>query len=408
MPSSEKRSADPLTTGERVKWHRERRGMRRKALAELVGRSEEWLRLLEVEGRGAERLSNLVDIARALGMSDASMLVGFDLRPRSTGGVPEHPAVAEVRLALSLALLAPAVDGPRCTMRSLQERVQHAWNGWRMSRAQYIALGAVLPDLLTDAIALAHWAPEIERRAAHKLLTHVYLLAQRFAFCVSATSLATRCTDRALLAADQADDPELLALAGWAAAMTSLAADEPGEAAAIALCAREHVPGTSTPREAALRGSLLLFAAIGAARVCRPADAWRYWDEAARIAEQLHHGYQHPHTQFSSANVAVYGVALHVETGNAIVAADKAARLDPSEIPSTNRRAQHFIDVARSHHRAGNAAQVLPALLASVAESRETIVYSSDARDLVLAQVRASKPDQVPQLAQLAHLLDIA
>jgi hypothetical protein len=32
MPSFEKTSADPLTTGERVKWHREKLGIRRKAL----------------------------------------------------------------------------------------------------------------------------------------------------------------------------------------------------------------------------------------------------------------------------------------------------------------------------------------------------------------------------------------
>jgi hypothetical protein len=404
----EKRSADPLTTGERVKWHRERRGMSRKAAAQLVGRSEEWLRLLEVEGRGAERLSNLIDIARALGMNDASMIIGFDLRPLSTTGVPEHPAVANVRLALSLAVLPPAADRPPCSLRSLEERVQHAWTAWRVSRAQYTALGAVLPDLITDAVAVARSASAIEHRTAHKVLTHVYLLAQRFAFCVSAPALATRCTDRALLAAGQADNPELLALAGWASAMTSLAAGEPSEAAEIALAARQHVPGTNSPREAALRGSLLLFAAMGSARARHPADAWRHWDEAAGIAEQLHHGYQHPHTQFSSANVAVYGVALDVETGNATVAADRATRLDPSTIPSTNRRAQHFIDVARSHQQAGSLAQVLPALFASVAESRETILYSPDARALVLAQVRARRPDQAPQLVQLAQMLDIA
>ena len=407
MPSSEKRSADPLTTGERVEWHRRRRGVSRKALAELVGRSEEWLRLLEVEGRGAERLSNLIDVARALGMSDASMLVGFDLRPLRTTGVPEHPAVPQVRLALSLALLAPVTDGPQCTADSLQERIHHAWAGWRVSRAQYAALGAVLPDLLTDAIMAARSATGIEHREMHKLLTHVYLLAQRFAFCAGAASLATRCTDRALLAATETDEPELVALAGWASAMTSLAAGEPSEAVEIALSARQHLARARTPREAALCGSLLLFAAIGSARACHTADAWRHWDEAARIAQQQR-GYQHPHTQFSSANVAVYGVALDVETGHANVATDRASRLDPSEIPSTNRRAQHFIDLARSHQQAGNTAQVLPALLASVAESRETIVYSADARDLVLALVRACRSDRAPQLAQLAQLLDIA
>lgn len=407
MPSSEKRSADPLTTGERVKWHRERRGISRKPLAELIGRTEEWLRLLEVQGRGAERLPNLIMIADALGMDDASMLVGFDLRPLNSAGVPEHPAVAQVRLALSRALLAPTPGGPLCTTGALRERVQHAWTGWRMSRVQYTALGALLPDLLTDAIGLARCAPAEERRAAYKLLTHVYLLAQRFAFCVGAPSLAAQCTDRALLAADEADEPELLALAGWAAAMTSLAAGHPGEASEIALCAREHIAIPRSPREAALRGSLMLFAAMGAARTCQPADAWRHWDEAVVIAEKLRHDYQHPHTQFNGANVAVYGVALEVETGNATAATGRAARLDPREIPSTNRRAQHFIDVARGHQQASRVGQVLPALLASVAESHETILYSLEARDLVLALVRTNKAAQEPQLAELAQLLDI-
>ena len=408
MPSSEKRSADPLTTGERVKWQREKRGLRRRAVAELVGRSEEWLRLLEVEGRGAERLPNLIDIARALGMSDASMLVGFDLRPSNAGRTPEHPAVAEVRLALSRSLLSPPGGGPSCTLDSLSDRVRHAWAAWRISRVQYTALGAVLPSLLVDAVGLARSAPEEERRDAHKLLAHVYLLAQRFAFCVGAPSLATRCTDRALLAAGGAEEPELLALAGWASAMTSLAAGHPGEAAEIALCAGEHVAVPRTPRQAALRGSLLLFAAMGAARVCCPADAWRHWDEAAAIAERLRHDYQHPQTQFCGANVAVYGVALEVETGNACAATDRAARLDPSEIPSSNRRAQHFIDVARGHQQAGRAGQVLPALLSSAGESHETILYSSDARELVLALVRTSKAGETPQLVELARALGIA
>ena len=407
MPSFEKSSADPLTTGERVKWHREKLGIRRKALAELVGRSEEWLRLLEVEGRGAERLSNLMEIARGLGMSDLSMLVGFDIRPLNPAGVPEHPAVAEVRVALSRALLVPVPESLSYSLESLENRVQHAWAAWRISHTQYAALGAVLPALLTDAIWFARSAPDQDRRAAHRLLTHVYLLAQRFAYCVGAPSLATRCTDRALLAADQADDPELLALAGWASAMTSLAADQPGEAVEIALGAGDLIPHPRSERGAALRGSLLLFAAMGAARVRRPADAWRHWDEAAAFAEQLRHDYQHPLTQFSGANVAVYGVALEVETGNATAAASRAARLDPSEIPSTNRRAQHYIDVARGHHQAGRAGQVLPALLASVAESRETILYSADARELVLALVRSSKPRQNPQLDKLAQMLDI-
>jgi hypothetical protein len=147
---------------------------------------------------------------------------------------------------------------------------------------------------------------------------------------------------------------------------------------------------------------------MGHARECRHAEAWHHWDEAAAFAERLRHNYQHPYTQFSGANVMVYSVALEVETGNAAAATDRAARLDPNEIPSTNRRAQHYIDVARGHHRAGRKAEVLPALLASAAESAETIVYSPDARALVSTLIRGGRPDQDARLVRLARMLSIA
>src|SRR5215472_12183713 len=146
MPSLES-SADPLTIGERVKWHRERRGLSRRSLAELVGRTEEWLRLLEVKGRGAERLANLVELARALGLDDLSALVGVNIRAAGPGGLPEHRAVAEVRISLSRALLSPVPESPPCPLNTLRGRIGQAWTGWRISRSQYTALGVVLPDL---------------------------------------------------------------------------------------------------------------------------------------------------------------------------------------------------------------------------------------------------------------------
>jgi hypothetical protein len=407
MPSFEKGSADPLTIGERVAWHRTRRGLSRKALAELVGRSEEWLRLLEVKGRGAERLANLVDLARALGLNDLSAFTGINIRLSGRTGVPEHPAVAEVRGALSRALLAPAQDVVPQTLDGLRRRIEQAWTGWRLSHSQYTALGSVLPDLLTDAIRMTRSVAPADRREAHELLTHAYLLGQRFAFCVGAESLAAQCTDRALLAADVADNSELLALAGWASAMTSLAAGLPDDATETAFYAGSHIRRPATADQAALRGSLLLFAAIGSARACHPADAWHYWVEAAAYAEQIPHDYQHPFTQFNGANVMVYGVALEVETGNATAAKDRAAHLDPKRIPSTNRRAHHYIDVARGNHQTGRRDEVLPALLASLAESRETILYSPDARVLVSALVRSGKPDDM-ELVRLARMLNIA
>ncbi|MGW4205681.1 hypothetical protein [Streptomyces sp. NPDC004726] len=44
--------------GERVEWHRRRRGLSRRELGAMVGHTERWGCLLESEGRGALRLAD--------------------------------------------------------------------------------------------------------------------------------------------------------------------------------------------------------------------------------------------------------------------------------------------------------------------------------------------------------------
>jgi hypothetical protein len=289
----------------------------------------------------------------------------------------------------------------------LRQRIDHAWLAWRMSQTQYQAVGNLLPELLTDAIELARSARGTERRAAYGMLTHAHLLAQRLAFCTGAVDLGARCTDRALLAAEEADDPQLLAMAGWSSAMTSLAAGAWEEAQETAMAAEQHVQGASCWKEEALRGSLLLFAAMGAAHSRWAGQAWRHWDDAVEIASRIGYAYQHPQTLFGGVNVAIYGVALEVECGNAAAAADRAARLDPADMRSTNRRAQHFIDLARVHHRRSEPEAALTALLASVEASEESIVYSADARVIVADLVRTArrKDERLTQLGGHLGLL---
>jgi transcriptional regulator with XRE-family HTH domain len=410
MSSTAKASPQALSIGERVTWQRKRLGMSRKSVAELLGRSEEWLRLLEVEGRGTERLGTLVDLARVMRLSDLSALTGYTFTATPSGlEVPEHPAVPEIRLALSRSLLTPADPARVCTLTALQHRVDQAWAAWRESRRQYTALGILLPELLTDAIHASRIATAHDRRVAHTLLAHSYMLGQRFAYCVGAADLATQCTDRALLAAHTADDPGLLALAGWTAAMSSLVARRPAEAAELSLAAAAHVTHPATWEQAALRGSLLLFAAMGTVEQRKSADAWRFWDEASLLADHIGHDYQHPYTQFSGANVANYGVALEIESGNASAAVNRAGRLNPGDLPSTNRRATYYIDLARGHERRGEREGVLGALLACSAESEETIAFSGEARQLVTGLIRAFKPRHKDhhQVAQLAARLGI-
>ncbi|MCM2393165.1 helix-turn-helix domain-containing protein [Streptomyces albipurpureus] len=390
--------------GERVEWHRRRRGLSRRELGALVGHTERWVCLLETEGRGALRLDNLISIARALRLDDLSTLTGRRFTATSLD-LPEHPAVPEVRQALTHALLQPPPEQPPCTLTALEQRIRHAWAAWHVSRTQNTSLGLLLPSLLRDATALTRTATGSRIRDTHAMATRVHLLGQRFAYSVRAMDLAVQFTDRALLSATAADSTPLTTLAGWASAMTSLTAHQPQEAEDTALITLRHLPHPATAEESSLRGALLLFAAMGAAADRRPDEAWTHWKAAEESAQSLG-TYVHPETMFGQTNVAIYAVAVNIECGRTNAAVASAQQLDPRHMPSANRRAQHFIDLARSHHQAKDRPATRGALLESVAASRETIVFNPLGRQLAHDLVRNAPPDDT-EVANLAQHLGL-
>jgi transcriptional regulator with XRE-family HTH domain len=127
-----------LSIADRVSWHRRRRGLSRRALAELMGRSEEWLRLLETEGRGAQRLGTLVELARILRLSDLGSLIGQQVTIGDSNP-PQHLLTKNVRRALNSSLIESGTDG-RVALPNLRQRTERAWVAWHASRAQYTAL----------------------------------------------------------------------------------------------------------------------------------------------------------------------------------------------------------------------------------------------------------------------------
>ncbi|MEV6483366.1 hypothetical protein [Streptomyces sp. NPDC051576] len=272
--------------GTRVAGQRRRRGLSRRELAQLVGRTERWLNLLEQTGRGALRLDNLIVLSRALRIDDLSSLVGRRFTATALD-VPEHPVVPLVRRVLTQSHLEPVPEAPPCTPEQQERRVRHAWDAWHVSRTQNTQLGLLLPNLLSGTAALTRSTAGPQRRRVYSIATHVYLLGQRFAYGVRAMDLAAQFTDRALLAADMSDDGRLIALAGWGSAMTSLTAHQPREAEETALAALQHVARPSSCSEASVQGALLLFAAMGAAGDRRTGDAWRHWEAAEKISTDI-------------------------------------------------------------------------------------------------------------------------
>src|SRR5215470_5531396 len=109
--------------GARVKSARRRRGLSRRAVAELCGRSEEWLRKVERGQRGTSlrMAARLAEVLR----TPLAELLGGDASP-SQYVRPEHAALGPVRAAL---VAVPTVADNEATepLTALRADVAAAW-----------------------------------------------------------------------------------------------------------------------------------------------------------------------------------------------------------------------------------------------------------------------------------------
>lgn len=392
--------------GRNVKALRRRKGLSQKALAELVGRSEEWLRQIESGERPVRKLDSILMLADALGVRDLGELTG-QLLSVSREDRPKHKAEAQIRQAFTKNVITWDLEpDPRISAASLNERIIDAWSAWHNSRRQYTALGILLPDIVDDAVRLQRTCAATDRRDAWLVLSQAYHLVQRFMYCVGDAELAAQAADRALVSAREGDSARLVGMSAWTSCMTSLLADEPERAVDIALSAlNELQPHLNQDycEDLSVLGGLQLFASFGLARLRSRADAWFFWDKAEASALLLPGQYNDQGTMFGRLNVRLYAVAVDVETGNARHAVDRAMGIDVASIPSSNRRATHYIDLARGYLARNDRTSAIGALLASEAESFETGKFHPGARATVsdLLTSERGKPD--PALHSLAH-----
>ncbi|GII79483.1 transcriptional regulator [Sphaerisporangium rufum] len=394
--------------GSRVRTLRLRRGLGLRACAELCGRTEEWLRQVERGQQRLDKLSTLVTLAEVLGVRDIGLIVedrlhGSTCTVTRTGGI-QHKAVPEIRRAMSTPLCQPyEVDNVALEIDKVQSRLASAWSTWHGSTRPYTALGVVAPGLVRDALSLHKTARPSERIRTWSLLADVFQLTQRFMYCVGETEIAARAADRAMVSAEETGDPISIAIAAWTSTMAALGRDEIDEALDIAINAVRHLAPHRERSAAALSawGSLQLFIAIASAKNGRVADAWRHWDLACGAAARLGPLHHDPLTMFGEPNVGIYAVAIDVETGRSAAAIDRANAVDVSAIPSSNRRAQHLLDVARGYLRRHDDDAAMAALRHSEVHSAETVVFSPIARQMI-REMLSERRRPAPSLLDLA------
>ncbi|MFD7239424.1 helix-turn-helix domain-containing protein [Streptomyces syringium] len=228
----------------------------------------------------------------------------------------------------------------------------------------YGSLAVRLPRL----ICAAHARAGGEGAEDDGLLAQSYLLATRMLIKLDEQQLGWMAADRARQAAETTGGPLLVAEAARQLAVLARKADWLEQALSIALAAADH-PALrgGEPALAAQRGLLIQSAAYTAARAGDAAGMRELTGEAAAIARELgpaavlrDHG-----GGFSLTTVRLHLVSAENSAGDPSAALTAAKAVAPGSLPSTERRARYYTDVATAFARWNRRDDCIRALLAA-------------------------------------------
>ncbi|WP_369208217.1 helix-turn-helix domain-containing protein [Streptomyces sp. PU-14G] len=421
MPSQEPEfAAGGLSVGDRVRALREARGMTRAVLAGLCGRGPDWLKKIESGERDLDSYTLLLRLAAGLQLSDLSALTGAEgvAQPVPLGRL-NHPAMPEIWSAVMLRGVTPGGPPPEgVDVAALRGRVDQTWRLWHTSARNRTEVGALLPALIRDAEAAARSGDGAEhRRAALVALSDTYRMVGQATAYVAPAELAWVVADRALAAARQADDPVAIAAAAWNMGNVLRETSYPEQAlravTEAAELLRPHLDDESEGmgpghERRGVYGALHLHAAVTCAREGREGDAWRYWGTGDRAARSLPPAYVHPSTVFSRANVDFHAVSVATDLHTSGRALSLADDIDPDTMPSTERRARLWVEVARGHLQRGDATAALHVMQKAHGIGAETVRYTPAARTATAELWRRAPRALRTEASELASAVGVA
>ncbi|MFD5663467.1 helix-turn-helix transcriptional regulator [Streptomyces anthocyanicus] len=398
--------ADPLRFGQRVQILRERRGMTRVQLADLVGVSPHTLKKIENGQQQAPGLEMVMRIAEALRVRDLADLTGHPEMHVDLFVGPGHPRLGEVKAAIDSFPLATPGEPPR--VAHLEARLHAAWSARHQAPNHREVIGRLLPDLIRDGQALVrHADSSAQRRQAQALLAQAYSLSQFFVAYQPDAALLWRVAERGMIAAQESEDPHTIGVAAWLLAQAHRdtgprhfdAADTVNFEAVRYL---EPLLPDADDSVLAIAGALEFELGYTAARRRESGAAWGHWDKAREMAERLDPAYYHPVTSFSRAIMGAHAVTIAVELRQGGESVRQAAAADATVIPSRPRRARHRIEEARGYQLDGQPDVALATLEKAHRSAPETIAYNGYARRIILEEAESKQTDRRRRASELA------
>lgn len=397
-----------MTTGQRVRYFRQRAGMTRPVLGGLVGRSDEWVKALETGRMLTPRIPLLLRLAEVLKVDDLAHLTGEQKLATAGFTKTAHEALPQVADALArYPILTSGMTPVAAT--ELADRVTQLWILWHGTKRQRTAIAGFLPSLLHDAQIATRLLDGADRRAAQRSLAQAYHLTQLFLCFQPVSELIYLTGDRAFIAAQEADDPRAITVAAWYLSHIFRSAGQQHEALVqlVMDAARLLRPDDNT-EDRALWGLMQLAAALSYAQIGQDGNAWHYWDAAHRAARALPEGYVHPFMIFGIGMVDAYAITMHADLMRGQEAIRAAARLDLDTMPSATRRSVHSIETARAYQLRREPVATVHLLRKAYDESPDTIRFNLFARSAI-PELRQSGGNTIrAEVDDLARKLDLA
>jgi len=164
----------------------------------------------------------------------------------------------------------------------------------------------------------------------------------------------------------------------------------------------------SPPEEIATFGSLVLTAAVAAARMGEAAQAWEFLGHAKAATAFYDRDHADLYAVFGPANLAIHGVQVATDLGDGREALRRADRTDPGRLPAVllERRTTLLIDIARAQHMQSDSAGAAETLLEAERVAPLEVRYSGAARGLLGELVATGRPSG--ELRKMVGRLNIA
>lgn len=328
-----------------------------------------------------------------------------------TGATGVAMVSARVALAASpdgpLTTVADALLNPRATppmpLARLRQQVAAAYATFDLGR--YADLAARLPGLVSAALATRADQPTGEAFAAtNGQLAELYTLASELMVKFSQDQLAWTTADRALQAAELSHDvlTQAAARRAWAIVLRRAGRADAAQRLVIDTAAALQPELNRGPEYLSVYGSLLCTAAYTAAVDGDRGNARTLVTEATEAAARLGDDANHRHTAFGHTWVGGYLVSIARVLGDSGTAIETARRIDPAAIPTAERRARHWANIARAFHQWGKPEQCYRALLAAERAAPDEVRYRQPIQHITATLLRDPAANRLPGLRAFA------